>query len=143
MGLMADRIDATSHVRVRRFPSALLVVTSLYGLLYLAFFIMSFIPSPEGNPVSSAQHFDPFDLEQIYVKLLFVLFVVGYVFSWKNRLIAGLIFLIWFGLIVCLDHWVSSTLHRQSGGGIAMGLPLLVLGMLFIITWYDKKHVPN
>jgi hypothetical protein len=136
---MVDLIG-TPNAKKRRFPSALQVATTIYGLLYLLFFIMSFIPSGAGNPISDNPNFDPWDLEMIFVKLLFVVFLVGYFYSWKNGRIAGLIFLFWFILMVCMAIWVSTTLHRDSDMAIVMAIPLLVIGILFIISWYKKRR---
>jgi len=37
----------------------------------------------------------------------------------------------------CLALFVVET---DRGAGVVMGLPLVVLGILFIISWYRKKH---
>jgi len=137
---MVDLIG-TPNAKKRRFPSALQVATTIYGLLYLYFFIWSFIhTSGAGNPISDNPNFDPWDLEMIFVKLLFVVFLVGYFYSWKNERIAGLIFLFWFILMVCMAIWVSTTLHRDSDMAIVMAIPLLVIGILFIVSWYKKRR---
>jgi hypothetical protein len=133
-------MNTTPNAQQRRFPSALQVATTIYGLLYLFFFIVSFIPSGAGNPISDSPNFDPWDLEMIFVKLLFVVFLVGYFYSWKNGGIAGLIFLFWFILMVCMAIWVSTTLHRDSDMAIPMAIPLLVIGILFIVSWYKKRR---
>jgi hypothetical protein len=125
----------------RRSLSALQACTTIYGLLYLYFFIWSFIPtSGTWNPISDNPNFDPWDLEMIFVKLLFVIFLVGYFYSWKNGGITGLIFLFWFILSVCMAVWVSTTLHRDSDMAVVMAIPLLVIGILFIVSWYKKRR---
>jgi hypothetical protein len=120
---------------------ALLIATSVFGLLYLAFIIESFIPSQEGSPVSSAVPFNPFDLEQICVKLLFLLFLVGYFAAWKNEWVAGVIFTLWYAAMWCLELVVVAPLRNSGGGGIVMGLPLFVLGILFLVHWYKGRSV--
>ena len=137
---MVDLIG-TPNAKKRRRASALQVATTIYGLLYLYFFIWSFIPcSGAVNPISDSPNFDPWDLEMIFVKLLFVVFLVGYFYSWKNGRIAGLIFLFWFILMVCMAIWVSTTLHRDSDMAIPMAIPVLVIGILFIVSWYKKRR---
>ena len=90
---MVDLIG-TPNAKKRRRASALQVATTIYGLLYLYFFIWSFIPcSGAVNPISDSPNVDPWDLGMIFVKLLFLVFRVGYLYSWKNGGIAGLIFL--------------------------------------------------
>jgi hypothetical protein len=130
-------IDQQPGKATRR-PKGLLIATSVFGLLYLGFIIQSFIPAQEGSPVSSAVPFKPFDLEQICVKLLFLLFFVGYFAAWKNEWVAGAIFILWYGAMWCVELFVVAPL-RNNGGGIVMGLPLFVLGVLFILHWFRGR----
>jgi hypothetical protein len=81
--------------------SGVQIVTSIYGLLYLLFFVVSFIPSKDGSPVSDLVPFNPFDLEQIVNKLLFIIFLVGLFMTWKNKLIGGLFLLFTFIGMLC------------------------------------------
>lgn len=124
-------------------PKGLLIALSVYGLLYLVFIVVSFIPSDTGSPVSTTVPFDPFDLEQIFVKLLFVLFLVGYVAAWKNEGVAGLIFVLWWAAMWCLEIFVVAPIKPEAaGGGIEMGLPLFILGILFLVFW-KKQRMPS
>ena len=136
-----DQAATNSTEKEDRFATPLQIVTTLYGLLYLIFFVMSFIPSPGGNPVSDNPNFDPWDLEMIFVKLLFVVFLVGYFYSWKNKGIAGLIFILWFILMVCMAVWVAMSLHRDSDMAIVMALPPLVIGIICIRSWRKKRRI--
>jgi len=111
----------------------------IYGLLYLIFFIVSFIPSENGNPVSDMVPFDPFDFEQIVVKLLFIIFVIGLVMTWKNRLIAGIIFIFWWICMWGLDLLIVAPTGREVGNGIGMGFPLFIIGILYIKSWHNSK----
>ncbi len=133
-------IDHQPGQATRR-PKALLIATSLFGLLYLAFIILSFIPAQEGSPVSSAVPFRPFDLEQICVKLLFLLFLVGYCAAWKSEWVAGALFILWYAAMWCLELFVVAPLRNNGGGGIGMGLPLFVLGVLFILHWHRGRTI--
>jgi hypothetical protein len=123
--------------RGKKRSAGLLLATSVFGLLYLAFIILSFIPAQEGSPVSTTVPFKPFDLEQICVKLLFLLFLVGYVAAWKNEGVAGGTFLLWYAAMWCLE--LAFAPLRSGGGGIAMGPPLFVLGILFLVHWYKGR----
>ena len=87
--------------------------------------------------------FAPFDLEQVLVKLLFVLFLVGYIAAWKNEGIAGLIFVLWWAAMWCLEIFVVMPVKPEAaGGGIEMGLPLFILGILFLVYW-KKQRSPS
>jgi hypothetical protein len=135
---MEDYMDRQSRQGKKR-SKGLLIATSVFGLLYLAFIIVSFIPAQEGSPVSSAVPFKPFDLEQICVKSLFLLFLVGYFAAWKNEWVAGVIFTLWYAAMWCLELVVVAPLRSSGGGGVVMGLPLFVLGILFIMHWYKGR----
>ena len=101
-------------------------------MLYLWFIIESLIPSPEGSWVSSQVPFDPTDRERISVTLLFLFFLVGYLVAWKNERIAAVIFILWWGAMWGVELFVFAPIvGGDAGGGIAMGLPLFVLGIMF------------
>lgn len=131
--------NATNPPQPKRklFPSTLHLLTSIYGLLYLMFVIASFFPSTIGL-VSESNN--PYDLENLIVKLLFVVFLVGYFISWKREGVAGLIFVLWWVAMWCYGKFIVAPLHGHGTEGIEMGFPLLILGILFIVSWYNKKR---
>lgn len=133
-----QQFDSTEEGKNRKSPTALRIIATIYVVLYFAFFACSFIPMQGGNPVSDNPYFEPFDLEQVFVKLLFLLFFVGYVCSWKNPRIGGLISIAWFGLIVCLAIWVSVALHRDGDMAVVMALPGLAIGISFLVSAHRK-----
>lgn len=146
---MTDQIDSQLG-EARRRSKALLIPTSIFGLVYLIFIILSFIPArmfggvfgPGGSPVSSTVPFEPFDLEQIFVKLLFLLFLVGYLAVWKNEGIGGAIFILWYVAVWVVELLiVAPTKPDDWGGCIVVGLPLFVLGILFVVRWYRGRIV--
>ncbi len=112
----------SSTPRQGRHSKVLLILTSLYGLLYLIFIA-------SGSYGSSGS-------EPLVVKLLFVLFLVGYLITWKNEGLGGLIFVVWWIGMWYLGLFVA---EHDRGSGIAMGFPLFVLAILFIISWYRKR----
>ena len=120
----------------------LLIATSIFGLLYVWFIISSFVPSPEGSWVNSAVPFEPPYPEQIFVVLLFLLFLMGYLAVWKNELIGGIIFLVYWVAMWFVEIFVfAPIIGGDAGGGIAMGFPLFVLGILFVRRWYKGRIV--
>jgi len=52
-----------------------LIVTSLFGLLYLWFVIVSYIPAPDGTWVNSAVPYEPSRQAMIVYTLMFLLFL--------------------------------------------------------------------
>jgi len=124
----------------RAYSIPIQVITAIYALIYLVFFIFSFISSETGNPVSDLVPFNAWDTEQIWVKLQFVLFAVGFYWSWRSRLKAGLIYLVWFAGMVAMAFWVSGVLHRDGGSAIVMGFPMLVIGSILFIQGMRQRR---
>ena len=102
-------------------------ILTLYGLMYLAFIIDTFI---------SGVTYDPYTAENIVVNLAFVLFLIGYYMAWQNEGVAGIIFILWWAVMWCLALFI---VDHDKGSGVVMGLPLFILGILFIISWYRKN----
>lgn len=100
----------------------LLILTSLYGILYLLFM--------------ASESYGTSGSEPLVVKLLFVVFLVGYFILWKNEGLGGLVFVIWWLGMWYLGIFVA---EHDRGAGVAMGLPLFILAVLFIIAWYRKR----
>lgn len=140
---MTDEI-ASQPGQTRRRSKALLIATSIFGVLYLIFIVASFIAASGGSPVSTTVPFEPFDLEQIFVKSLFLIFLVGYFAAWKSELIAGIIFILWYGAMWEVELLVVAPIKPNDwGGGIAMGFPLFVLGVLFVLRWYKGTRLES
>ncbi len=147
---MTDQIDGDPGKASRR-PKNLLKITSILGLVYLIFFILSFIPGSVfgdifgpggGHPVSSTVPFELFDREQIFVKLLFLLFLVGYLAVLKRRGIGGAVLILWYVAAVVVEVLVVAPIKPNDWGlAIVVGLPLLVLGILFVRGWYRGRNV--
>jgi hypothetical protein len=118
----------------RYFPSVLHILLAIYGALYLLFVIVGFVPASGGSPVAASVPYHPFGFEGSLVKLMFAFFLVAFVTAWKNRLIAGVLFVFWWAGMWGLEMlMVSRDLH---GGAIVMGFPLFVLGVVFIVSGY-------
>ena len=100
----------------------LLVLTSIFGLLYVIFMI-------SGNYGSGGY-------EPLLVKLLFVVFLIGFLMVWKHEGIGGLIFVLWWIGMWYLGLFV---VQQDRGAGVVVGLPLFCLGILFIISWYKRR----
>jgi len=126
-----ESTTSNSHKKKKIFPTVLHLLTFIYGLLYLIFFIGSFLPSEINSFVD-----EPFNLEGILVKLLFVVFLIGFFISWKREGLAGLIFIFWWIGMWYLALFVAKT---DRGAGVVMGIPALILGIGFIVRWYNKK----
>jgi len=106
-------------------------ITLVYGALYILFIVSVII----GGDYSSL------NAESLGVYFLFILFLVGCFFSWSNKTITGIIFLIW-----NVGMWVVECffVEQGSGGGfgIILGVPLLVLGVFYILNASKTKTDP-
>jgi len=111
---------------IKKHPKVLLTITTIYGILYVAF-ILNFLIFENSN--------SEITLEGIIVVFAFIVFLIGYYFSWKNQLIAGVIFIFWWGIMWYLALFVAET---DKGAGVVMGVPLFIIAILLIINWYRK-----
>ena len=105
------------------FSKVLLILTSLFGILYLLFIIDYFISEPQ-------------NIEFIIVNLAFLIFLMGYYYSWKNEMAAGIIFIICWGIMRYRGLFIA---ENDGWAGVVRGLPLFIIGILFIISWYRKR----
>lgn len=121
---MADASAFQSNEK-RKHPKVLRILTTIYGTLY-AILILSFLLFE--NP-----DFTSLNLEGIIVTLAIIVFFIGYYFSWKNELIGGIIFIFWWGIMWYLGLFVA---ERDKGAGVVMGVPMFIIGILFIVYWY-------
>ena len=97
-----------------------------YAVLYILFILAAFI----GVVLTSL------NAEEMGVLLLFVLFIFGVLLSWYNGIITGVLFLIW-----NVGMWILELflVEKDGGFGIIMGIPLIVLGVFFILQGIKKN----
>ncbi len=120
---MKNDSESQSNGKKKR-SKVLLTFTTIYGILYLILLITSFF---EG----------PYDLERIIVYLAFIIFLVGYYYSWRNEMVAGIVFILWWGIMWYLGLFIA---EHDRGAGVVMGVPLFIIGILFIVSWYRKRR---
>ena len=101
-------------------------ITLVYAVLY----VMFILSGDFGGAYPSL------NTEGISVYLLFVLFVVGFSISWHNKIITGIIFLLWYIGMLILELFI---VEKDGGFGIISGIPLLVLGIFFIVSGNKSK----
>ncbi len=84
-----------------------------------------------GNPI------DYFSLPFILYPLLLLIFLVGFVLSWRKEFYAGFVFLFW-----CVIMYYGSIAYiefRQSGPWILFGVPILLQGIFYIKHHYQFR----
>ena len=104
------------------------ILLSVYALLYIMIGWDDFLSINAPNS---------WNIEYSALKILFALFVIGYVISWKNELASGVIFILWF-LGMCCENFFLCT--SDCGDGIGMGIPLFILSIFFIVYGIKKKR---
>lgn len=125
----------------RKYSIIIQVISTIFALCYAWFFVLSFIPSPQGSPL--ADHpYTPWDIEMITVKLLFILFMIGFYYSWKSKLISGLIYLFWCAALLWQVMYISKLLN-VSGDGIMFIPPVLIIAIILIISGLIENRKTN
>jgi ABC-type sulfate transport system permease subunit len=104
--------------------TVLLTLTTIFAFLYLIFIIDNFISEPH-------------NLESTVVKLAFIIFLIGYYYSWKNEMIAGIVFIFWWGIMWYLGLLIA---EHDKGASIVMGLPMFIIGIIFIVSRYRRRE---
>jgi len=106
------------------FRNILRILGTIAAVLYIMFLI------DEGVPLFAQATF-----ADTSVYLLFLLFVLGYYFLWKNEFISGLILIAWHGLqwILVFWVWVDGELT------LILGIPVGILGIIVLIYGFLNK----
>ncbi len=110
---------------------ALQVVTSFGTLWYLLFIAM--IVFHDSYPI-----FKSFTL----IELLLIIFLSGYILSWtKNKLAAGIVFMVW-NTIVWLSDLYFARPDQDYSMLSAMASFFMFCGAFFLLEWYKTSKVP-
>ena len=92
-----------------------------YAVLYS---IVAFSELSVGKPVNY------FSFPFIIYPLLFLIFLVGFLLSWKREFLAGYIFLSWCAILIFTN--VAYSEISALGGWALFGLPILLQGIFYI-----------
>jgi hypothetical protein len=122
---METELDNKKGKSKNRSLWVLRILLSIYAVLYILIGWDDFLSINTWN------------IEYSALKILFAIFVIGYVISWKNELASGVIFILWF-LGMCYENVFLCT--SDCGAGIGMGIPLLILSIFFIVYGIRKKR---
>jgi len=98
---------------------------SITAILYILFLI------DEGVPLFT----EKVTFAEISVYLLFLVFILGYYFLWKNELISGLILIAWHGLQWFLVYWV----WVDGSMTLILGIPLGLFGIIILMYGMSKN----
>ncbi len=102
-------------------------ITLAYAVLYLLFILSD----------NWGETHTKLSVIDIIVNSLFVLFIIGFLLSWYNKIITGILFLLW-----NVGMWIVELffVEKDGGFGIISGIPLIVLGVFFILKGIEKNR---
>lgn len=114
-------------MKLLKTTSTIQYITLAYAVLYALFIFSS--NWEESNTTLSA--------EDMIVYSFLVLFIIGFSLSWYNKIITGILFLLWNG-----GMWIVELffVEKDGGFGIISGVPLIVLGVFFILEGLEKNR---
>ena len=111
-------------------PVQVFLSISLIFYGYLVYF--SFLNCPQGSPLPDHPH-TPWNVEMILVKLLFAIFIAAYYYSWKDRLISGVVLLVWCVAVFADSVYIGRLLH-VAGDGIMFIFPIFPVAVYLIAS---------
>ena len=106
---------------IKQHPKVLLTLASIYAALY-AILLLSFL--------IFEYSYANITYQGIITGLAIIIFFIGYYYSWKNEMIAGTIFIIWWGIMWYIGLILS---ERDRGVAVVMGFPMFIIGILLMI----------
>lgn len=74
----------------------------------------------------------------ILYPIMFLIFLMGFLISWKREVLAGYIFLLWFVVLIFAN--VAYSQISTLGGWALFGFPLLLQGIFYINNHYKLKN---
>jgi hypothetical protein len=127
----------------RRSSLVLNWVARVLGLIVTVLFLSLLI----GDMVASIQDEGfKFEVESLYIILPVVIALAGYILGWWHR-IAGGVMLVFVAVIFAVLTSISAWQHQMPWSGVRafvawsiIGLPLLIVGALYLLSAYlDRK----
>jgi len=113
--------------RYLRYRNALRVLGFAATLGYILFLISELTGGFSGTSV-----------ELVTMISLFVVFLAGLFFLWRNEVLVGIIWMGWYALL-----WILVlTVWNAAGMTVLIGLPVFILGvLLFLFGWEERRHL--
>ena len=112
----------------KRYRNVLRLLGFVAAVAYVGFLIGEVFPKFEGTT-----------WELITTLLLFVVFLAGLFYLFKREMLAGILWIAWYGLLILL----VVTLWVGAGLTVVMGLPIFILGLLVLVHGIKHGSVPQ
>ena len=118
----------TQIPKLQRWKFTLGTLMINYMILYLIYMISDIIFWPA---------IDLLHIPGVILPLLLALFITGFILSWRDELYAGILFILWYLLVLYGQFRYSEILHR--GPYMLIGIAILIQGILYIYYHYRLK----
>ena len=103
-----------------------------YTILYFIAIASNFI-----SIGSNIDNIDVFNWPGLLLTVLLIVYIVGFLFSWRKKFFAGIIFIIWFVGVT----WVRSIIDSNDLIGFNFtGVVILIQGFLYLAYHYKKLN---
>jgi hypothetical protein len=112
----------------------ILITAIVLGTLLLFVLLLAFLPKIYDSYILRGESLAADGWEGLTIIGMFIGYVIGYVVVWFNRLIGGVIF-----LITAVAEMSIFLIVDGNTGSLIFGLPILLVGILFIASWYMKR----
>jgi hypothetical protein len=116
-------------------------VARILGLIVLIVFLVVLI----GDAVDTIRQGNEFGIESLYIITPIVIALAGYILAWWYKIIGGSLLIlasIIFGILIPVAAWQHQSPtsdFRPLQGWLILGLPLLIFGVLFLISAYLNR----
>jgi hypothetical protein len=123
----------TSGERKTTKPQRLKFILSILLINYLVLYLV--------YAVSDLIYWEAIDLlaiPGILLPVLLGIFITGFVLSWNQPLYAGILFVLWYLLMLFGQIRYSEILHR--GPYILLGIPILIHGIMYMCFYFRFNH---
>ena len=113
-----------------------------YGLIYFLVVFSNIVPKLLGwNLVTTVDNLAVWSYSSflgVSLLILFLMFIFGFIISWRSELIAGLLFVVWYVLVILLSK--SYPEFANSGPSSIFGLTILVQGVLYVVLHFKLRQ---
>jgi len=114
-----------------------------YAAIYVLVIFSNVVPKLMGweliTRVDDLAVWDYTSLLGILLLVLFAIFLLGFVISWKSELISGILFVVWYVFLVILNSIYPE--FANSGPSNLFGLTILLQGVFQIVLFFKKKRL--
>ena len=115
------------------------LILRIFAALITLFYLLAFVPKFIQTLLGDASESPPdASWEGNMVTASFLVYVLGYIFSWWRGLVGGIIMAL-AGAIMFTTHIMASSGELELLPFLVFSCPMILAGILFIIFWWKKS----